>query len=79
MARNVKQDEWIEIGVKMGWCSPPICDPHDGMPLSEEEATEYEEGSDPCIHILRLYYSDEHRKEVESYSSQAVWRKAGWE
>lgn len=75
----MKQDEWIEIGVKMGWCSPPICDPHDGMPVSEDEAMQYEEGSDPCIHVLRLYYSDDHRKEVEEYSSQAVWRKAGWE
>ncbi len=25
----------------MGWCSPPICDPHDGMPMSQEEADHF--------------------------------------
>lgn len=75
----MKQDEWIEIGVKRGWCSPPICEPHDGTPMSKEEAEQFEEGQDPCIHLLRLYNNDEHRREVEEFSSQAVWRKAGWE
>jgi hypothetical protein len=79
MERVMKQDEWIELGVKMGWCSPPICEPHDGMPMSEEEARQYEEGSDPCVHILRLYNNEAHRLAVEAFSAQAVWRKAGWE
>lgn len=78
MAGEMRQDDWIEMGVKMGWCSPPICEPHDGMPISEEEANQYEEGSDPCVHILRLYFNEEHRNKVEAFSSQAVWRKAGW-
>ena len=75
----MKQDEWIEIGVKMGWCSPPICETHDGTPMSSEEVDQYENGDDVCIHILRLYVNEEHRKEVEAFSSQAVWRKAGWQ
>lgn len=73
------QDDWIEYGVQMGWCSPPVCEPHDGTPISEEEADQYEQGEDPCVHILRLYNDAEHRKAIEDFSSQAVWRKAGWE
>lgn len=75
----MRQDEWIELGVKMGWCSPPICEPHDGLPMSEDEAQQYEEGHDPCLHLIRLYNNEEHRLAVEAFSAPAVWRKAGWE
>jgi hypothetical protein len=48
------QDEWIIYGVEHGYCSHPVCDTHDGVPLTEEEEAEYEDGGDPCIHVVRL-------------------------
>ena len=47
--------DWIDYGVKKGWCSQPVCDTHDGMPMSDEEYKEWDDGEDPCIPALRLY------------------------
>ena len=47
--------DWIDYGVKEGWCSQPVCDTHDGMPMSDEEYKEWDDGEDPCIPALRLY------------------------
>ncbi|KQO98733.1 hypothetical protein [Leifsonia sp. Leaf264] len=44
-------------------------------PLSREEAEEFEEGSDPCIHILRLYASPEHKAAVEENHAPSNWRQ----
>lgn len=47
--------EWITTGVLKGWCSEPSCATHDGIPMTDEEADEWEEGHDPCEHVLRLW------------------------
>ncbi len=59
--------EWIRKGVKEGWCSLPVCEYHDGLPVSEQESRQTMEGS-TCILIMRLYSSDDERKAVESFS-----------
>ena len=48
------QDEWIHLGVDKGWCTPTACDTHEGVPMTEEEMEAWEEGWDPCIHVVRL-------------------------
>jgi len=69
-------DAWMEIGLEKGWCGPPVCYTHDGLPMSEEEWIEEEaNGEPPCMHIIRLYESDEHRQEVEESHSPSIWRK----
>jgi hypothetical protein len=40
--------------------------------MSDEEMTEFDEGSDPCIHILRLYEDKQKRDEVEK--NVPIWR-----
>ena len=30
-------DEWMTYGIKKGWCGPPVCYTHDGLPMSEQE------------------------------------------
>ena len=69
-------DEWVRIGYERGWVSPPVCETHDGLPLSEAEAEDME----PCIHIMRLYESPEHKAVVESEHAPSVWRATnqGW-
>lgn len=69
-------DEWIEYGYTMGWAGPPICDTHDGTPMSDAEFGEFESGSDPCIHIIRLYEDAEQKKQVECDHSPSTWRAA---
>ena len=67
-------DEWIKLGVDNNFVGPPICSTHDGVPMSLEEEQEFEEGNDPCVHILRLYDCIETKQSVEETHSPSVWR-----
>jgi len=40
-------DDWLAFGIKQGFCGPPVCSTHDGIPTSEEEDLLWEE-EDPC-------------------------------
>lgn len=48
--------KWVAEGIDRGWISEPYCNTHDGGTeyMSEEELTEWDEGGDPCCHVLRL-------------------------
>lgn len=63
-------DEWMSFGIEKGWCGPPVCNTHDGLPLSE---TEYDL-EDECIHIIRLYDDKEMKDAVEENHSPSYWR-----
>ena len=56
---------WLAIGREHGYCSLPVCETHDGVPMSILEQDAWEEGDDPCIHIMRLYESTEQMEAVE--------------
>ena len=74
-------DEWIKTGYDLGYCTPPVCATHDGIPSTATEDEQWEEGDDPCLHIVRLYNGIEEKKSVEANYSPAVWRASnlGWE
>jgi hypothetical protein len=72
--REKEFDEWLQEGLTNGFCGPAICYPHDGLPLTEEEDREFEQGGDPCIHILRLYEDKDIKASVEDNHSPSVWR-----
>lgn len=67
-------DEWMSIGINRGWAGPPVCYTHDGLPTAFAEDDEFDEGHDPCIHIIRLYEGEEHRAAVEEAHSPSQWR-----
>jgi hypothetical protein len=67
-------DQWLEIGVRSGWVSPPVCYTHDGLPTSVTEDAEFEDGSDPCIHVMRCYESQAHKEAIELNYAPAIWR-----
>lgn len=66
-------EAWLETGYRNGWVGPPVCETHDGLPLTASEEEEFSEG-DPCIHILRLYDSTEEKTAVEENHAPSVWR-----
>lgn len=66
-------DEWIALGIEKGWCGPPVCYTHDGLPMSASEEEEFNEG-DPCIHIIRMYESKEIADAVVENHSPSIWR-----
>ena len=66
-------DDWIAFGIKMGFCGPPVCSTHDGIPTSEEEDEQWEE-FDPCIHVIRPYTEESHKIAVEINHAPSKWR-----
>ena len=67
-------EEWLKKGYEMGWIGPPICQTHDGIPLTSEEDAEFDGGNDPCVHVLRLYEDKSIKESVEENHSPSVWR-----
>lgn len=70
-------NDWVKLGFDAGWVGPPICETHDGLPLTEAEEAEFEY-NDPCIHILRLYDSEEDKAEIEANHAPSVWRQSSY-
>lgn len=58
-------DEWLVIGREHGYCSMPACNTHDGVPQTPAELAEWDDGGDPCVHVIRLYESPEQMAEAE--------------
>jgi hypothetical protein len=49
---------WLENGINRGWVSDPFCFTHDGDPyMTAEEEQEWEEGGDPCAHVVKIIIS----------------------
>lgn len=68
-------DEWLALGMAKDWCGPAVCDTHDGTPYSEAELDEFEDGADPCIHLIRLYPDRATKAAVEADHAPSRWRK----
>lgn len=66
--------EWITYGIQQGWCGAPVCYTHDGLPTTEAEDSEFDEGLDPCLHIVRLYDDATTKAGVEENHSPTSWR-----
>lgn len=67
-------EDWLKTGIENGWCGPAVCHTHDGFPMSEHEDAEFEEGGDPCMHMIRLYEDYNLKKSIEANHSPSVWR-----
>ena len=46
--------DWIKVGLDNNFCTKPFCETHDGVPLSDEEGAEMDDGGDPCINMVRI-------------------------
>ena len=73
-------DEWIKMGYDMGYCTPPVCATHDGIPSTATEDEQWDQGDEMCIHVVRVHNTIEEKKSVEANYSPAVWRatELGW-
>ena len=47
-------DAWLAIGNFLGYCSEQFCETHDGGPFTEAEYAAWDNGDDPCRHVVRL-------------------------
>lgn len=71
----MNQVEWLEYGIRNGFCGPQVCVTHDGFPTTSEEDDEMVELDDPCLFLIRLYRDEQHRAAVEANHSPSIWRK----
>jgi hypothetical protein len=71
---NLSLEEWLEIGLKAEFVSPPVCMMHDGLPTTITEDAEMLDGSDPCVFLMRLYESPEHKEAIEANVPATKWR-----
>lgn len=74
LSSTIEFTDWLRIGIENGWCGPPVCYTHDGIPTTEEEDTQWVDGDDPCMHIIRMYEAPEHKAAVEENHSPSRWR-----
>lgn len=63
-------DDWVDYGMDAGWCGPPVCATHDGVPTTESE----DEDDEPCLHVIRLYADETQKDDVEANHSPSRWR-----
>jgi len=71
MEKEMTFNEWIEQGIKQGYCSEIVCCTHDGPPISETEDQLIGEGHDPCCFIVRLGSEADWEKDAQAYSEIA--------
>lgn len=70
-------NEWINLGINLGYCGPAVCYTHDGLPMSKLEEELMWDTGEPCIGIVRLYDDRETKMAVETHHSPSVWRITG--
>jgi hypothetical protein len=47
--------EWLQIGIDKGYCSAAVCSTHEGLPMTDVENEDWDQGFDPCVYATRLY------------------------
>ena len=67
-------DKWMTEGINRGFCGPPVCVLHDGVPTTGEEDAALWDGEEPCHHVVRMYPDAEVRFEVEENHPPSIWR-----
>jgi hypothetical protein len=71
---TVDFESWLQQGYEAGFCGPPVCASHDGIPTTGDEDADYEDGGDPCQHVIRLYEDADVKAAVEANHSPSRWR-----
>lgn len=70
--------DWVRLSITKGWCGPPICLTHDGIPTTPEQDSQLDEGHDPCINMIRIYEDPLEQLLVEDNHQETVWRKSNF-
>jgi hypothetical protein len=63
-------DQWLDYGVKQGYCSPQVCATHAGIPSVDDE--DMSEDNDFCVHIVRLGTPEDWQSDIESFNADRM-------
>ena len=47
-------DEWLQYGIDNKFCTQQVCETHAGVELTDTESELMENGTDVCLHVVRL-------------------------
>jgi hypothetical protein len=47
-------NEWISMGMSMGYCTAQFCQTHEGSPMHPSEEAAWDRGDDPCSICVRI-------------------------
>jgi len=74
--RGLTVDDWLRIGWERGFCAPPACVAHDGLPTTAEE----DDDPDCCVMVVRLYESGQEAMEVSENCPElaGLVKNLGW-
>jgi len=64
---NLTREQWIQFGVREGYCSAPFCDTHDGPPMADSENEVWDQGGDPCMVYIRVGTQAEWERDAQAY------------
>jgi hypothetical protein len=72
-------ETWLRIGLEKKFVGPPVCTTHDDIPTTEDEDLAWDNGDDPCVHMLRLYGDELEALLVEQNHMPSIWRDTYWD
>lgn len=72
-------DLWVKFGHRQGWAQYPTCSSHDGVPMSLQEELDWDQGNDPCLHVIRLCESLDHHADVADNTPAMKYRSLPYE
>ena len=49
MTNEMNFHEWLDFGIRKGWCSETFCYTHDVPPTTEDEDAEIDDGDEICL------------------------------
>jgi hypothetical protein len=55
MPEGMTFDDWLAIGIEVGWVTQIVCQTHDGTEMTPAEEQDWEDGYDPCIPVMRVW------------------------
>ena len=64
-------DEWLRYGIGKGWASDVNCYTHEGFDLTPEDISEFDEGGDPCVHVVRIWV-DNIQNQGEDFGAEVM-------
>ena len=56
MTNEMNFHEWLDFGIRKGWCSETFCYTHDVPPTTEDEDAEIDDGDEICLICTRLMW-----------------------
>jgi hypothetical protein len=65
-------DEWLDEGIRLGYCSEQFCETHSAAPMTDKEEQAWTEGTDVCIHLVRLGSPDDWDQDFPDLTSTAT-------